>query len=295
MTDIGLLVRSANPVPEDSQLLTDDELSAVLLLAQQRSGDMDTKERTETARSPRSQRRTVAVAAGAFAVVIMVVGAIALFSGSTDEVPPATTPSTTEVPTPTTEPPPPTTEAAPSTTSSTVPELDASAVALVEEWAALLNVGDHRAAAELILAADNLDVPGENDDEREKGIRDTYAIWALLGSEVDVDDCRTLSSGLTTCRIIRSTVEIEPHYPHPETTSFSVRVDGDGALLSAAVRPIQSDPWWIPYITFQEWTLDTYGTNPESPYWQLFVFTDVSIYVDVLEEQVAIWRGEQGA
>ena len=37
MTDIGFMVRSANPVPDDSQQLTDSELSAVLLLAQQRS------------------------------------------------------------------------------------------------------------------------------------------------------------------------------------------------------------------------------------------------------------------
>ncbi len=46
MTDIGFMVRSANPVPDDSQQLTDDELVAVLLLAQQRSGNMDAKELT---------------------------------------------------------------------------------------------------------------------------------------------------------------------------------------------------------------------------------------------------------
>ena len=97
MTDIGLMVRSANPVPDDSQQLTDDELSAVLLLAQQRSGDMDVKERTEPVPSVRPSRPGWLIAALAFGAIIVVVGAAMLLTReTTTELPPATTPPTTQ-------------------------------------------------------------------------------------------------------------------------------------------------------------------------------------------------------
>ena len=96
MTDIGLMVRSANPVPDESQALTDDELSAVLLLAQQRSGGMDTKERTPAVAAPR--RRGWTVAAMTFAAVLLVLGVSWILTRGSNTSPPATTPTTTQAP-----------------------------------------------------------------------------------------------------------------------------------------------------------------------------------------------------
>ena len=96
MIDIGLMVRAANPVPDDTPL-TDDELSAVLLLAQQRSGDMDVKELTRESESDgNSTRSGLLVAVGAFAAVAIIVAGVALvLNRSSEDAPPVTTPSTT--------------------------------------------------------------------------------------------------------------------------------------------------------------------------------------------------------
>ena len=95
MTDIGLLVRSANPVPDDSQVLTDDAFEAVLLLAKQRSTDMDVREKPDLERQSGSKRTGWTVAAVTFGAAVAVIGTFALLSSrSATEQPPATTPTT---------------------------------------------------------------------------------------------------------------------------------------------------------------------------------------------------------
>lgn len=102
MTDIGLLVQSANPVPSGAEALTDDELESVLLLAMRRSTDMEVKDRRVPTEPPAPRVRGWMAAAAAFAVLIIVVGAVWLFGGGdVGEVPPATAPP----PTSTTAPP----------------------------------------------------------------------------------------------------------------------------------------------------------------------------------------------
>ena len=43
MSDIRTMMRSANPIPDAQSEFGQDDLDALLLLTQRRSGDMDTK------------------------------------------------------------------------------------------------------------------------------------------------------------------------------------------------------------------------------------------------------------
>jgi hypothetical protein len=114
MNDVGQLIRDANPIQGEPSLLADDELNALLLLAQTRSGNVDVQEVTKTVEPQKKRWNGWLIAAAAFAVVILFAGAAMLFAGPSSELPPATTP--------------PTTQAAPTTTEAAVVE-----AAVVEE------------------------------------------------------------------------------------------------------------------------------------------------------------------
>jgi hypothetical protein len=117
MNDVGQLIRDANPIQGEPSLLADDELNALLLLAQTRSGNVDVQEVTKTVEPQKKRWNGWLIAAAAFAVVILFAGAAMLFAGPSSELPPATTP--------------PTTQAAPTTTEAAV--VEAAVVEEVEE------------------------------------------------------------------------------------------------------------------------------------------------------------------
>jgi hypothetical protein len=108
MNNVQQLIRDANPIQGEPGLLSDDELDALLLLAQTRSGKMDVQELTRPVETDKRRRTGWLVAAAAFAAVI-VVGLVTLFASNSTDAPPATIP-TTQVP-PTSEAPPTTSEA----------------------------------------------------------------------------------------------------------------------------------------------------------------------------------------
>jgi len=145
MSDVAQLMRAANPVPDSEAALPNDELDALLLLTQSRSGNMDVQELTKPVEPEKRQRSGWLVAAAAFALVIVVVGAAMLLARPADELPPATTPPTTQAVTPTTEAaveeaieePPPTTVAA-----VAEPEMTDELLALLESYEAAFNDGD---------------------------------------------------------------------------------------------------------------------------------------------------------
>lgn len=93
MNDVGQLIRDANPIQGDPSLLADDEFEALLLLAQTRSGNVDVQDLTKPVESEKKQRNGWLVAAVAFAVVILFVGAAMLLARPADEQPAATTPT----------------------------------------------------------------------------------------------------------------------------------------------------------------------------------------------------------
>jgi hypothetical protein len=180
-------------------------------------------------------------------------------------------------------------------TTTTVPPLDGNAVAFIENWARAMNDGDHLKAGDIVIAAEQWDAPGESDEEREANTRTFFEIHTTLESQFSVDECQTLSSGVTRCRISRTAAPIEAIHPHPETNTFSVRLTDAGKLAYASLVPISTDPWWSAYGAFRDWVSDTHGRRAGSPFIQLFVFPQPAEYPEVLEEQVTIWRSETGS
>ena len=120
MNNVGQLIRDANPIQGDPSVLADDELDALLLLAQTRSGTVDSQDLTKTGEPEKKQRSGWLVAAAAFALVIAVGLTAALLSNRSTDGEPATivAPTTTAAPTTTVAP---TTTAAPATTATAAP------------------------------------------------------------------------------------------------------------------------------------------------------------------------------
>lgn len=288
----------------DHELPETARTSMVALTEIRRRIDMETKESTRAV-NREDRRRPGWIVAVAVAAIVIVVGgaALLLLNRNTGDATPATTPTTpptTEAPTPTTEPLPEsdaaTSTSAPSSTTTTVPVLDLEAEAFINEYADLFNSGEPQAAADMVVVAGQWDAPGDTNEEREHNTRVFLQIGSDLGTQITVDDCRTLSSGVTQCRLSRSAAEIEPHYPHPETTLLKVRFAEDGSLAYAGTTAIQSDPWWEPSTAFGEWALANYGTQggEDNPRQQLFVWPDPATYPTVLEELVTEWRAAVG-
>jgi plastocyanin len=108
MSNVSELIRSANPVPETNPL-SDDEVNAVLTLTLTRSGDMDVQEIMTPVEADKPRWSGWRVAAASFGVVVFVAGlALLLTRSTTEELPPATTPTTIAV------------DAAPTSTTSAV-------------------------------------------------------------------------------------------------------------------------------------------------------------------------------
>ncbi len=97
MSAVEDMMRSSNPVPSPLETLTDDDMNALLLLTITRSNEMEDKG-TPTTTEDRGSPRGWGIAVAAFAVVILVVGAILLIPRGDDpapvDEPVATTPRT---------------------------------------------------------------------------------------------------------------------------------------------------------------------------------------------------------
>ena len=135
MSDIQTLMRSANPIEDAHTEFGQDDLEALLLLTQRRSGDMDVKEVTTPVALEKKNNRGWLVAAATFAGVIAVVAAALMLTQSTDEAPPATSPTTTL-------------DAAPTTTSPTTtvaePGVGAADRAVLDTYLAAVASGDEK-------------------------------------------------------------------------------------------------------------------------------------------------------
>ena len=211
MTDIGQMVRSANPVSDDSTL-TDAELDALLLLVDTRSGTMETKERLAPIKAPTPKRTPWLVAAAAFVVVLVIGAAVLLTLPGGEETDPAEPTRTTAAPTPTTtapettiaasneqEPPVETTE------SFAASEASPDQLAMAQQLTDARNAGDFDAWRALLvevpivnmpLQARNLPTsPQPDSPEFELGrVRDSMAFEAILNAEWTLGDCQARGS-----------------------------------------------------------------------------------------------------
>lgn len=85
MSDIAQLMRAANPVPDPATALTNDELNALLLLTQTRSGNMDVKSPETPGGQEKKEYRGLLVAAATFAVIVVVAGIGLMVANQSDE------------------------------------------------------------------------------------------------------------------------------------------------------------------------------------------------------------------
>ncbi len=217
MTDIGLLVRSANPVPDDSQQLTDDELGAVLLLAQQRSGDMDTKERTSTAVTSNSRRHNLAIAIGSFAAALAVVGVLLWTGGSTEDTPPATVPSTT------------TTVVELTTTTPAAPAVNAADQTVLDGFIGALNSGDMDVVDATLSPSAVTVLPWDEVTYARDAMLKELRFVANRGSTTALSDCRP-DGDRVFCRQTRSGDYEQVVYRSDAISNVWFTIDGDHIL-----------------------------------------------------------------
>jgi len=151
MSDIVTMMQAANPVPDSKAALTDDEFNALLLLTQSRSGNVDVQELTKPVEpEKKSRNRGWLVAAAAFAVVIVALGATLLLGRSATDLEPAAPPTTQAAP-PTTVAATPTTvpvveeetvEAPPTTVAAADDAVSADDQAIIDEYITAFNAAD---------------------------------------------------------------------------------------------------------------------------------------------------------
>ena len=186
-----------------------------------------------------------------------------------------------------TTPPTPSTTLSP-TTPSTTPEVDPAALTFIESIVDDINSGDGSKAAQLVLAAEEFDGPffeePDENDERPR-MAGTVRYWAALDSELTIDECTTVSSGVTRCELSRIS-EHEAFYPEPERSVWRVRLEGDTvAFLSYAPGLSLVDP-----REYREWLQQV---SPETAT-AIATVADPVAAAEAQKRYVALWRSENG-
>lgn len=237
-------------------------------------------------------RTGMLVAAASFAIVL--IAGIVLFATlvARPEAEPATTlaPTTTtiEAPTITTGP---TTPAQPTTTTSAPPAADADAVGYMEALVAEVNAGDGEAAAERVMSAVSFIGPWFWGDEGHNDERPILAshlrLWAALDSSLALEECATLSNGITRC-VVSRTSEHDPFHPNTLRAIWQLRVDGE-TLTFMSYDADLSDPSWAVQDEFERWlnTVDRDAFNA------LIAVEDAAATAEIQKQYVAQWRAEQ--
>lgn len=228
MTEIGPLVRSANPVPDDSRQLTDDELGAVFLLVERRSGDMDAKELIRPIEPDKKPRRSgLLVAVGVFAVVVIGGVGIAFFlPSSTPSAPPATSPVTTQAPAPSTS------------TSTTVADASVTDDALtpyeetfVADFMTAFNAHDEASLMAVVTPDTNTTSYLLNEAAPSEWAKELAWRWAL-DEEWTAQSCKLAFSAIS-CQLTISGGWFE--HLGPQTANLRMTVDG-GVITSLTLR-----------------------------------------------------------
>lgn len=253
MSDIAQLMRAANPVPDADAAFTDDEFDALLLLTRTRSGIVDVQQLERPAEPEKKQRSGWLVAAVAFAVVIVFVGAAMLLSRPAAELPPVTTPPTTEAFTPTTVATPPTTQAVveESTATTVAPVVEAEPVmtdellALLDSYETAFNNGDE-AAFRALHTADARNVDEGNPGNNISLDRMVEEMMNLRRQEstLAIEDCAATSYGAR-CRFVYSGVVETALFDRPVTNTYALYIDGSQIteLGMKATSLVSGDPW----------------------------------------------------
>jgi hypothetical protein len=280
MSDIQALMRSANPIEDAHTEFGREDLDALLLLTQHRSMDMDAKQLTRPPEPDRRSRRGWLVAAATFTSVIVVVALAMWMTRSTDEAPPATSPTTTVDAAPETTTPPTTTEV----TSTTIAPTDESAISFAEALVAAVNDGDADGVRQVFDQAASVvssDTADEDDSARETG---RFTAWALLDSTAEIVGCAPLSSGPTRCEITRTS----PFDASSENSQGLVLLitTGPAGDVDRLRIDFGAGSWLAVESAFGEWVRDT---EPDA-FVPMFVdFSDAERTAELWRDLYPVW------
>ncbi len=245
MTDIGALVRTANPVPVDAPVLSDDELDALLLVIEARNGDMDLKEITTPVEHPRPPARRWLVAVAAFAAVLLVGVAIAVLQPAGGETAPAAPTETTVVPTTTVAPP--TTAPVAGAQTTRAPELTAELLSLAAEYEKAFNEGDEAGLSALLSESFGPYQPAFLWDltmSREDFLAYNQLVH-LRGGELSIEGCKATDYGMR-CEFVHSGPVEVAVYGAPWRVNNAIHVE-DGRIAG-----IESQIVAWPHIDLQD-------------------------------------------
>ncbi|MGI9584735.1 MAG: hypothetical protein ACR2N7_04020, partial [Acidimicrobiia bacterium] len=233
MSDIQTLMRSANPIEDAHTEFGQDDLDALLLLTQQRSGDMDVKEVTTPVTPEKKNNRGWLVAAVAFASVIAVAALALLVSGPSEDAPPATTPTTTpvDVALPTTVPP----------TTVAEPTISADDEAVLAAFVTALNSGDVEAFRAIFdPAAERVgEWEGDYDDDL-NGLAIEAQHKHLRGTSSALEDCVPNGDRVTCTLISEGPVELAI-FQVPRREKYNFLIEEELILGISAKCDICSD------------------------------------------------------
>lgn len=243
MTDIGRLVREANPVLDESTALTDDELTALLLLAESRSTDMDVKELVTPVEPEPPRQRGWLMAAASFALILLIVGATIVVGGSDAAAPPAAEDAA-----------PTATAVSPTTTPAAV--IDESAVApevqeVLDAFLLAVNSGDEAAVSSLIAPGFEY-TQSDGEFPKREWWSGSLAYLALEGATFSFEECRSDGNGAVCTESWNGEV-LDAVYPFAWTMRNTYTIY-DGLIL--AVDSVQlSGPSnvWVAREQTSEW------------------------------------------
>ena len=250
MRNIAELMRAANPVPDIGAVPTDDELVALPLLTESRSGSMDVEMR-ETQHEPgNGNPKGRLVAAAAFVGVLVIGAGIALVAnagGSGPEIG-GTTPPTSAGPDTTVAP---TTVAPPSEEARF-----AEHVAIIEAMVAVHNSGDFDAWRTYLSATPNLFGSKRVLDEDwafQRSFLAANEVWTITGP------CTQIGAQSVGCPTTLANDFMEPAGLTFTVPSLQFAFSGDGeiTLIGARAWEIAGVPETY-FAAFDAWLMDTY-------------------------------------
>jgi hypothetical protein len=296
MSDVVQMMRAANPVPDSDAALTSDDFDALLLLTQSRSGNVDVQELTKPVEPEKKRYNGWLVAAAAFAVVIVFIGAAMLLASPADELPPATTPPTTQAVTPTTQAAPPTTVAAieEPTPTTVAPVVDAEPVmtdeiiALLESYESAFNAGDAEAFRALFAVdarrADSRD-PG-NTVSVDKMVDEMLWLGVRASSlDLDIGNCVAISDGARCEAAYSGPVEAAMYAEGVLERTYRLQI-ADGAITGIGETCPASD--CRVQMNLAYWAKENHGVRLVD-WWPVLAGTDAELWL----EYAVLW-GEAG-
>jgi len=304
MSDIATMMQAANPVPDSKAALTDDEFNALLLLTQSRSGNVEVQERTKPVEPERKSRnRGWLVAAAAFAVVIVALGATLLLGRPEAELPAATTPTTTQAVTPTTQAVTPTTvaeaaesaeEATPTTVAAADDAVSPGDQAVIDEYITAFNAADADAVLALMSPSAKVSSNVANLNESAPDVWRNVLAWRwALNEQWAVASCNT-SFGAVVCQLTVTGGWVDALGAQNAVLRFIIT---DGVVSSLSVN--ENLAVLIPYATgFVDWVAaenpaeyDMMFTPVGSPPAPLFTEESIALWVELIPQWQATLDG----